>query len=150
MTYRGDFLIVGADGSTLAVVEVKNRENLSASLATSIRRNLVAHGLLPVRYFLLLSQDRGYLWKTPRARQGGPARPTAEFPMQEVFSDYLDLADRRDERLRGVQLELLVEKWLDDLTHGIRGRFPQTESALAKAGLLDDLRGASVVAEALV
>ena len=61
---RPDILIQSPQGNSIAVVEVKNRQNLSRDVATAFRRNMLVHGLLSqTPYFLLTSQDIGFLWK---------------------------------------------------------------------------------------
>ena len=80
MVYRADIAVQSSDGRLLAVVEIKNREHLTAEVATVIRRNLIAHGLVPeLEYFLLLSQDRGYLW-------AGLSLPQLEAPPKAASS----------------------------------------------------------------
>ena len=60
--FLADALIRGALGDPIAVVEIKNRENLTQDVAIQLRRNLLVHGMLPnVPYFLLVSQDVGFL-----------------------------------------------------------------------------------------
>lgn len=59
-----NFRIIARDGTPVALVEIKNRQNLSADVAIQYCRNLLVHGALPRSpYFLLLSQDVGYIWK---------------------------------------------------------------------------------------
>jgi hypothetical protein len=68
-------------------MEVKNRQGLTAEIAKVIRRNLVAHGfkLQPVPYFLVVSEDAGFLWiQRPPFDQSDP--PTVEFLMRPVIS----------------------------------------------------------------
>jgi len=148
MTYRSDFALRAVDGTILALVEVKNREDLSPEVAASIRRNRIVHGLHPARYFLLLSQDKGYIWRDG-GRGGRSAPPTAEFSMKEVIGRYLPDRDPT-ERLKGVQLELIIGKWLDDMTTGMLRQPTSAETALASTRFLDDIEGASVLVESHV
>ena len=61
---RSDILIQNPEGQFVAVVEVKNMRDLSRDTATVLRRNSMVYNLLPqTPYFLLLSQDSGFLWK---------------------------------------------------------------------------------------
>ncbi|HVB72500.1 MAG TPA: hypothetical protein VNE38_02995, partial [Ktedonobacteraceae bacterium] len=61
--YRPDILIQSPQGKPIAVVEVKNRQHFSRDIAREYRRNLLTHGFYPHGpYFLLTSQDKGYLW----------------------------------------------------------------------------------------
>lgn len=61
---RPDIAIHKPNGPLVAIIEIKNREEMNKKIAAVLRRNLIAHQVLPdVPYFLLLSQDKGYLWK---------------------------------------------------------------------------------------
>ncbi|HET8852453.1 MAG TPA: hypothetical protein VFN02_07995, partial [Ktedonobacteraceae bacterium] len=96
---RPDILVRDPDGFPIAIVEIKNRQNLSRDVATELRRSMVAHGL-PARvpYFLLLSQDVGYLWKDVK-QTDLDAPPTYEFPMDKVVTRYLK--EDSEQRLYG-------------------------------------------------
>ena len=116
MAMRADIVVHGPDGTPVAIVEVKNREELSADVAAVLRRNLVLHGLpASVPFFVLVSQEAGFLWKDgPQQDPGSP--PTQQFSMRNVLRRYLPKLDPND-RLRGLQLELLVQQWLSDLAN---------------------------------
>ena len=104
MTLKADILIRNQKGQILAVVEIKNREDIDLDVATAFRRNMIAHGLIPqIPFFLLLSQDIGFIWK---GTERPDAPPIYQFPMNNVVARYLPgLAP--GERLKEVQLELV-------------------------------------------
>jgi hypothetical protein len=144
VSIEADVLVQGQDGFPIAVVEVKNREGLTAEIAKGIRRNLVAHGFLlqQVPYFLVVSQDAGFLW-TQRTPFGQSDPPTVEFPMHPVISYYgrwLALG----ERLSGSALEIVVANWLADESIGRGPVLAETTEPLSEIGLLDAIRGATV------
>jgi hypothetical protein len=142
---KPDILIRSPEGYPIAVVEVKNRQNLSRDVATELRRNMVVHGLLPrVPYFLLTSQDVGFLWKGAK-EENLDAPPTYEFPMEKVVARYLKREP--EHRLYGAVLELLVLQWLNDLTRGAHKTTEEPEKTLALAGFNESIRGATVVPE---
>jgi len=149
---RADIIARDAAGGLVVVVEVKNREGLTPEIATQLHRNMVAHGLVGrVPYFLLLSQDVGYLWlEKPDSPIDAPA--TLRFPMQRVVERYsAGVLDRK--RLREHELQLLVLHWLSELSVGWpsqRGDMEEPERSLAEAGLLDALRDATIEPNALV
>jgi len=137
---RPDIVIHKPNGSLVAVVEVKNREEMNPQIATVLRRNLIAHDVLAdVPYFLLLSQDKAYLWIN-RRRQELDAEPDSELPMKEVLESYLPSGI--EGRLRGSELELPVYSWLSDLAFATRDPVSRTEKILAKSGFIDAIRGA--------
>lgn len=147
-TLRGDITAFAATGEVVAVVEIKNRQALTAELAALLRRDLLTHGYVSrAPYFLLLSQDRGYLWG-PSATNQPDAVPAAEFAMSDVIARYWHKLEA-GERLRGSELQLLVLQWLQDLARSSEDT-PQAEPerTLAHEGFLQAMRGSIVSADA--
>lgn len=145
---RPDILISNQDGTPIAAVEIKNRQHLTPEVATVLRRNLAVHGYAPsVPYYLLLSQDVGYLWKNTQPH-GIDAPPDYQFPMGNVISRYLK--SEAHPRLSGAELELVVVQWLITLTLEPAEPHEEPENSLVTAGFLNAIQGASVVAEAAV
>ncbi len=144
---RPDILITDHDGNPVAAIEIKNRENLTPEVAAVLRRNLTMHGYAPhTSYYMLLSQDIGYLWKNPKP-QDLDAQPDYQFPLNNVISRYLRSEPPR--RLSGAELELVLLQWLIELT--VRSAKPteEPERTLARAGFDEAIRGGRVVAEAV-
>src|SRR4028119_757169 len=102
-----DIVIRNSDGNIVAAVEVKNSANLSRDVAIDLRRTLIEHGYVPATpYFMILSQDSGFLWQDVSATLLD-APPTQEFSMLPVMERYLPETDAK-ERLSGSVLELLI------------------------------------------
>ena len=141
--FRPDILIQSPEDLPIAVVEVKNRQDLTRELATALRRNIITHSLLPqTPYFLLISQDVGFLWKAPASPD---TPPIYEFPMDKVVARYV----KREpgERLYGIEMEYLVLQWLNDLASGKLKTNEEPEKTLALAGFNDSIREATVTLE---
>jgi len=143
---RPDILVRDPDGFPIAIVEIKNRQNLSRDVATELRRSMVAHGL-PARvpYFLLLSQDVGYLWKDVK-QTDLDAPPTYEFPMDKVVTRYLK--EDSEQRLYESILELLVFQWLNDLATNPGNVSEEPEKTLALSGFSQSIKDATILTEA--
>ena len=140
---EADIVVRAIDGEPLAVVEVKNRQHLSTDVATALRRNLVVHGLLTrSRYFLLVSQDVGFLWDQG-AEVAIDAPPALQFAMDRVVDRYLPRLSA-NERLQRSVLELVVLQWLSDLSEGPPEPIDEPERALAAVGLLEAIKGARI------
>lgn len=140
-----DILIRNPEGYPIAVVEVKNLPNLSQDVATELRQNLIEYGV-PARvpYFLLLSQDIGFLWKN--AKQVDPnAPPTYAFPMDKVITRYLK--ERSTRRLYESILSLIIFQWLNDLVMNPGNENEEPEKTLALAGFTEAIKNASVLTE---
>jgi len=147
-TFGPDIIIRGRDGSPVAAVEVKNQLDLSQKKAIALRRHYTRlSSLFAAPFFLLVSQDRGFLWR--RATSGnGSAKPAAEFPMDNVVVRYLPTA-RGGTRLQEPVLELLVSQWLMDLAeHSAQRPRSEPEQLLAQVGFLDSVKGGVVEAQA--
>jgi hypothetical protein len=143
--FQPDLVIKDPDGRPIAVVEVKNRQDLSSDIAIEMRRNMLRRGLpAQVPYFLLLSQDVGYLWR--ESRQDNPDAPPAyEFPMDKVVKRY----SHREpgQRLYGTELELLVLQWLTNLSTKPQKMIEEPERTLELAGFNDSIKEAMVLIE---
>lgn len=146
-TLTSDILVRSPEGNNVAVIEVKNRKNLSPHIATGVRGNRLAHGAVPYApYYLLLSQDTGFLWKESSIENMN-APPSYEFPMENVVARYSHGTDNK-ERLGGEYLELLFLQWLFDLSNIPQRIDDEPEKSLALSGFLDAVRGAAVIYEA--
>lgn len=147
MTPYADIVIRNLEGNTIAAVEVNNSQNLSRDVAVDLRRTLIEHGFIPAApYFMILSQDLGFLWKDtePTALD---APPTYEFSMRPVMQRYLSQIEAKG-RLSGSVLELLVLHWLNEIALDGQQLPEDPERLLATSGFLDALRNAMILVEA--
>jgi len=143
-----DILIQGPDGETIAVVEVKNLRNLSRDEATQIRRNLADYGVpIQVPFFMLLSQDIGFLWKDSKY-ENLDAPPMYTFPMGNVVARYSDR--KAGERFYEAEFEILALRWLNHLTIGSQNSGEEPEKTLALSGFDEAIKGAYALFEAEV
>jgi len=137
--YRADIVLRSQDGSTVALVEVKNLAALAPDVVVEFRRNLLRGANLLAPFFLLVSQDIGYLWR--RALPQDP--PVAAFPMRSVVAHYLPTLER-EVRLSGSSLAFVVAEWLSDLATNDPRRPRDVEAPLIDAGFVEAIAGASV------
>jgi hypothetical protein len=148
VTGRSDLTVRDSEGRPVVAVEVKNRRELTPDVAITLRRNIIAHGLLPsASYFMVLSQDVGYLWAdNDRPVSDWYAPPTLQFPVAPVVRRYMPAIGAED-RLDEVQLQLLVLQWLTDLSSLAQPTESEPERLLASTRFLEDLRGTDVSVE---
>ncbi|MGB8348421.1 MAG: hypothetical protein WCD86_26305 [Ktedonobacteraceae bacterium] len=140
--FQPEILIQSPQGKPIAVVEVRNRQHFSLDIAREYRRNLLRHGLYPHGpYFLLASQDKGYLW-TDAKENVIEAEPSYEFPMENVVARYMKTFP--GERLYGSVFELVVLQWLYDLSAGTSTSLEEPEKTLERAGFSRLIKGANV------
>lgn len=139
---RDDIVIQDPDRQFVAVVEIKNMQNLTRDIATAVRGNSMIYSLLPqTPYFLLLSQDKGFIWKEAW-REGPETPPSYEFPMDAVVTRYLHR--KPDDRLYNEELRYLVLQWLTDLADGKPQMSEEPEKTLALAGFDASIKEAYV------
>lgn len=144
MQFEPDILVKSLDGFPIAIVEVKNRQQFTPDVAIWIRQDYLTHGLSnSVRFFLLVSQDVGYLWDQMKD-SAVDAPPTATFDMQGVTNRY-DANLREDERIGSAQLEFVVFEWLRDLTERRSSPAREPESELDHSGFLAAIQGGRIM-----
>jgi hypothetical protein len=131
--FQADLLIKTYEDNPVAIIEVYNALNLSKEKATVIRGDMIESGLpLSVPYFLLLSQDEGYLWRN--SDQPDPdAPPLYHFPMTRVVQQYA-IYDQDKRRLYNEELDLLVLDWLINLIGKKQGITEEPEKTLVQTG----------------
>ena len=140
-----DLLIEDIQGKPIAAVAVQSRINMDVDAATEIHRNLLDSGLpANIPYFLLLSQEVGYLWKgAPQLDPG--TLPSYKFPMRRVIAQYS--LREPDQRLFQSELSLLMLHWLTNLSSKPQNASEEPEKTLAQAGFNESIRDAMVLIE---
>lgn len=140
-----DLVIKGSDGSSIAIIEVRTRTNMSREVAMDIRLNMIEVGLpFQVPFFLLVSQDIGYLWKDTKTSEPD-APPVSEFSMRNVIERYS--IKNLEQRLYSHELELVVYHWLTNLSRPFQEEAEEPEKTLALFGFNDAIGGALVLIE---
>jgi hypothetical protein len=149
MSQIADLVAYSPDGEIALIAEVKSRTDTSRSWATRMRRNMLAHDVVPNSRFLLLAlPDRLYLWKdisnTPELIE-----PTYELDATPFFQPYYERANISPDHLSGQSFELIVTSWLNELIQsGVPANVPEQQRRLfQESGLLDALKGAIVAVE---
>jgi hypothetical protein len=144
-----DLIAYSPDGRITLVVEVKSRTDTSRSWATRMRRNFLAHGIVPNSQFLLLAlPDRLYLWKNA-SNKPELVEPTYEIDATPLFQQYYERANLSPEQLSGQSFELIVSSWVNRLIQsGIPENTPEAQrQLLQESGLVEALKGGSVAIE---
>lgn len=142
-SFRPDLVIKTSEGRPIAVVEVKSRTNFTTDVATEMRRNMLARGLPPhIPYFLLLSQDKGYLW-TNTKQEDPDAPPMYEFPMDKIVERYSP--KEPGQRLFASELEWLFLLWLIHLSTKPEATNEEPEKTLERIGFNESIRDAMVL-----
>ena len=144
-SFTPDLVIKNLDSDPIGIVEVVGGTYMSRDYAIEIRQNMLRSGLpTHVPYFLILSQDLGYLWKD--SEQNGPdTPPTYEFPMGEIVKQYSTGDTNR--RLPRIELEYVMLKWLTILSIKPQEATEEAEEILAASGFINAIEDAMVLIE---
>ena len=151
MRFRADLAIYNKNGQLALVVEAKNKLNTSSSWAAKMRRNMLAHGLMPnTRFFLLALPDHFYLWKdagvVPEI-----VPPDYEIDPKSFLHSYYDGAEMPLNSLTGENFELVISSWLSKLLQtDILPPELQDQEWLVKSGLFDAIKHGHLAAEVAV
>lgn len=140
---RPDIVIVSSKGDPIALIDIKRWRKMSSNLAVKFRRRLKTNTENRLPYYLLLSQDTGFLWKDPQL-VGISAPPTYEFSMDHVVARYS--SSKPGKRLYEADLISLVLKWLIDLSKETQQAMEEPERTLALAGFNESIKGAQIAA----
>ena len=110
-----DFIAYDREGRIVLLAEAKSRRGTSEDWAARLRRNMLAHGVLPwAKYFLIATPERIYLWKqeSPNAAE---APPEFSIDAEEVFQPYFRRLHQEPSKIGPEAFELLVLTWLTDI-----------------------------------
>jgi hypothetical protein len=141
-----DIAVYSPDHQLQLVVEVKGKTDATPQWAAQIRRNLLAHSIIPpVPFFLLASRDHFYLW-----RNGAPALdpklPDYVVDSRDVIAPYINNTPISLDRIGDSSLQLIITSWLNLLTNSSLSRetVGANERWLFDSGLYDAIRNGSV------
>lgn len=139
-------LVVKSSGDDVAlIVEIKARSHVTDEWASTLRRNLVVHGMVPgTAFFLLALKDYFYLWKPGNSKTS--AKFDYKIPANSVLDKYLGALSLAD--ISGFSLELLISTWLGDLANSqiSEDEYPEFASII-KSGLYEAIKGGAVQAQ---
>ena len=141
-----DLLVNNRYGQPILIVEVKRKINTSSEWAAKLRRNILAHGILPkVPYFLLVFPDKFYLWTDSRVDLD-EREPNYIADARPILEPYLKKAEVTVDQIRAESLELIVASWLGELIHSNQSPADLDESQhwLINSGVYADLVGGEI------
>jgi hypothetical protein len=139
---EADIVVRNPRGENVLIVEVKNRPHLTDRVATALQEPFLRL-LTPNVFFMLVSQDLGYIWRADDASKI-PEPPIARFSMQPIIARYWPRGVEQG-RLRENELEMVVQQWLRDASTGAPEVPEEADQALERTGLSAAIRRASLV-----
>lgn len=151
MNFNVDMAIYDKTGQLTLLIETKNRLDTSTSWAAKMRRNMLAHGLMPkARFFLLALPDRFYLWKDAGiVPEISP--PDYEIDPRPFLSAHFKGADISLDSLTGEGFELVVSSWLSKLLQiDVLPPELQEQDWLLESGLFEAIKHGHLAAQVAV
>jgi hypothetical protein len=141
-----DFIAYDADGKVVLLAEAKSRRGTSASWAAKLRRNMLAHSILPrSQFFLIATPERMYGWRQENL-VSTDVPPQFIVDAQKALKPYFAKLKQDPENISPRAFELLILTWLTDIA---RSEVDQLESdpslaSLIESGLLSSLQEAEI------
>jgi hypothetical protein len=147
-----DLAAYNRDDELVLIVEVKTKRAASKEWAARLRRNILAHGILPsAKFFLLTLPDRFYLWKDV-GNNLAEIEPTYTIDARPILTPYFEQAGIEPDKISGASFELIVASWLRELVHS--DKVPEGNGAdrnwLIESGLYDAVAGGRLAYEVAV
>jgi hypothetical protein len=147
-----DFVAYDRDGRVVLLAETKSRHGTSEDWAARLRRNMLAHGVLPwSKYFLIATPERMYLWKQAGRQEGNQEHPdnsqtSPEFTIDaaQVFQPYFEKFHQEPSKIGPEAFNLLVLTWLTDIARSREQSSKQDPSLKGLSELKGLLREARI------
>jgi hypothetical protein len=146
-----DLSVVNRDGKLVLAIEVKIKTNASPEWAAKLRRNMLAHGILPnALYFLMVFPDKFYLW-TRSAIDISEREPDYTIDARPILNPYFERAGIVGDRISGESLEIIISSWLVEIIHSEKTpqNLDNSQLWLVESGLYDALSGGQLLYEGI-
>jgi hypothetical protein len=151
MRFRADLAVYDKNGQLVLVVEAKNKLNTSSDWAAKMRRNMLAHGLMPdTRFFLLTLPDKFYLWKNAGVIPE-IVLPDYEIDPKPFLHPYYARVEISPDTLTGESFELVISSWLSKLLQtDVLPPELEGQDWLIKSGLFEAIKQGHLAAQIAV
>ena len=143
-----DILVQSIEGRPITIVEIRNWHHLPTDIVMDLLTQLKQDAALfntPVPYLLVISKEKGYLWKYPEYEQLN-ALPVLEFSLKNILENYLGASNSN--RFTEAELQLVILSWLTNLAWLTEEPVEEPEKSLVQVGFIEAIRGATVLIEA--
>ncbi len=139
-----DFVAYDRKGQVLLLAEAKSRHGTSESWAARLRRNMLAHGMLPwAKYFLIATPERMYLWKQGR-HDPAEVPPGFTIDAEKVFQPYFQKLQQEPSNIGPEAFELVVLTWLTDVSRSGERKLNQGPASAGLSELTGSLQQARI------
>ena len=143
-----DLLVNNRDGQPTLIVEVKSKTNTSSEWAAKLRRNMLAHGILPsVPYFLIVFPDKFYLWiNKTEVYLIEEKEPDYTIDASSILQPYFQKIGIQNNQITQQSLKLIIASWLNELIYSQEALedVKKSQGWLIDSGLYNALVGGEI------
>jgi hypothetical protein len=146
MLKLADIAVYSPDHQLQLVVEVKGKTDATPQWAAQLRRNLLAHSIIPpAPFFLLAARDHFYLWRNGTAMFDNKL-PDYVVDSRPIVAPYINNTPLKLERIGDSSLQLIISSWLNLLVNSKLSMesIEPAEKWLFDSGLYDAIKEGSV------
>ena len=143
-----DLLVSDRYGQPTLTVEVKSKIGTSPDWVAKLRRNILAHGILPpTPYFLIAFPDKFYLWKNnSKVNLIDEREPDYIIDASSIIQPYFKEIGIQENQIRDSSLEMIIVSWLNEIMYSEEAieKLKESQSWLIHSGLYLALIGGQV------
>jgi hypothetical protein len=143
MKQYADIFAFDRNGQLVLIAEAKSKRGTSSDWAAKMRRNMLAHDLMPnAPYFLLALPDAFYLWDGS-GRSAQFSEPTRRIDPHKFLKPLYEKTGISPTNLTERTFEFIVTSWLNQVLRADSSRDLRNgeQDWLVESGLFDRLLG---------
>ena len=146
-----DIIVYNQRELPVLAIEVKTKVDATVEWAIRLRRNFMAHGILPATdYFFIATPSRFFIWRNSGADLERIS-PILVINAQPLLASYFEQINVPPEEISGSSFELIIRSWLAELIYAKLPNNQIDESIIwiVDIGLQDALEGGYLGEEVL-
>ncbi|MDB5246972.1 MAG: hypothetical protein JWQ40_1366 [Segetibacter sp.] len=150
MTQYADILVYNRNRQPVVIIEAKSKFNTTKEWAGQMRRNMLAHNLLPsAPYFILALPDVFYFWEV-KSFSFDTVNPTLQIDPKPFLEPLANIINVSLDRISGQRFELIIATWLNNvLASTEEDLLRNNQTWIVETGLFEKIAGGFIkVAEA--
>lgn len=150
MAQYADILVYDRNGQVVVIIEAKSKFNTTKEWAAQMRRNMLAHNLLPAApYFILALPDIFYFWNEPHLAFES-VNPMLQINPKPFLEPLAYILNTSLNSISGQRFELIISTWLNNvLTSSVEDLLRNNQRWIVDTGLFEKIAGGYIkVAEA--
>lgn len=146
-----DIIVYNQQELPVLAIEAKTKIDATVEWAIRLRRNLLAHGILPATdYFLIATPSQFFVWKNAGV-DSERISPILVIDARPLLSSYFEQIDVRPGDISSSSFELIIRSWLAELIYAKlpNNQIDESIKWIVDSGLQDALDGGYLGEEVL-